>query len=513
MVLGADVPGVTRQLDDLGQAALGVNTSNFHASCLKTLTVLVVELKAVTVALLDVEHTIGFGDLGVGLDAAGIGAQAHRAAQVGDRLLVLHQVDDVMGGGSVHLGAVGVGQTEDVAGKLDDHALHAQTDAEGGHTMLTAPPEGDKLALDAALAKSRGNDDAVMPGEELIDVGVVDVLAVEVVELEAAVMVGTGVQEALIDALVGILQGDILAHQADAHFLLGALELGEEVVPLGEVGLAVGGQTRLLEDDVVQALLVHLEGHLIDGGHVERLHHGVGADVAELRHLLHHGGGQLVLGAQHEDVGLDTFLLQQLDAVLGGLGLELLGSADVGDISQVDTDAAAAQLPTQLADGLDKRQGLDVAHGATYLGDDKVILARGAEQLDVTLDLVGDVGDDLDGLAQVIATPLLVDDALIDASGGDVVGTSGLDVGEALVVPQVQVGLMTIDGDIALAVLIGVQRPWIDVDVGVKLLAGHTVAAREQQAGNARGDNALTKRRYHAAGDKDVSCFHVFSHI
>ena len=223
---------------------------------------------------------------------------------------------------------------------------------------------------------------------------------------------------------------------------------------------------------------MHLEGYLIDGGHVERLHHGVGADVAELCDLLQHGGWQLVLGAQHEDVGLDTFLLQELDAVLCGFGLELLGSADVGDVSEVDADAAPSQFPSQLTYSLDKWQGLDVADGAANLGDDEVIFAGGAQQLDVTLDFVGDVGNDLDGLAQVVAAALLVDDALIDAARGDVVGTGGLDVGEALVVPQVEVGFMAIDGDVALAVLIGVERTGVDVDVGVELLAGDAIAAR-----------------------------------
>ena len=417
-----------------------------------------------------------------------------------------------MGRSSVHLGAVGVGQSQHVAGKLNHHALHTQADAERRHIMLTAPLQCNELALDATLAEARSHDNAVMSGKQLLDVAFGDVLAVDIVEFEAAVMIGAGVQQALVDALVGILQGDILAHEADAHLLLGTLELSQEVVPLVHVGLTVTLQASFLEDDVVQTLLMHLQRHLIDGGHVQRLHHSVGADVAELGHLLQHGGRQLMLGAQHQDVGLDTLLLQQLDTVLRGLCLELLGRADIGHISQVDADAATSQLPTQLADGLDKRQRLDVAHGASDLGDDEVILARGAQQLDIALDFVGDMGDDLDRLAQVVATAFLVDDALIDASRRHVVGTRRLDVGEALIVAQVQVGLVAIDGDIAFAVLIGVQRPWVDVDVGVKLLAGHAIAAGEQQAGNARGDNALTQRRHHAAGDKDVSCFHVFSH-
>ena len=158
-----------------------------------------------------------------------------------------------------------------------------------------------------------------------------------------------------------------------------SFEFCQEVVPLGQVGFSLTAEAGLFQNDVVEALLVHLEGHFIDGGHVQRLYYGVGAHVAELSHLLQHSRWQRVLGAQHQNVGLDTLLLQQLDAMLGRLGLELLSSADIGDIGQMDANATFAQFPTQLPYRLDKRQGLDIAHGTTNLGDDKVILARGAQ--------------------------------------------------------------------------------------------------------------------------------------
>jgi hypothetical protein len=72
---------------------------------------------------------------------------------------------------------------------------------------------------------------------------------------------------------------------------------------------------------------------------------------------------------------------------------------------------------------------------------------------------------------------------------------------------------VTINRHVALTVLIGVQRTRVNVDVGVKLLARHTIAAREQQSGNAGRDNALAQRRHHATSDKNVSCFHFLFHL
>jgi hypothetical protein len=57
------------------------------------------------------------------------------------------------------------------------------------------------------------------------------------------------------------------------------------------------------------------------------------------------------------------------------------------------------------------------------------------------LDRIGDVGNDLDRAAEIIAPPLLGDDLLVDAPGCDVVLPIGGAAGEAFVMPEVEVGL------------------------------------------------------------------------
>ena len=66
--------------------------------------------------------------------------------------------------------------------------------------------------------------------------------------------------------------------------------------------------------------------------------------------------------------------------------------------------------------------------------------------------------------------PLLAgDDIGIDAARRDVVGLAGGDAGEAFVMPQVEVGLGAVVGDVDLAMLIGRHRPRIDVEIGIEL--------------------------------------------
>ena len=115
---------------------------------------------------------------------------------------------------------------------------------------------------------------------------------------------------------------------------------------------------------------------------------------------------------------------------------------------------AAADVLAHLADRLEEGQRLDVADGAADLHDHHVGLAVASHADDALLDLVGDVRDDLDRAAQVVAAALLGDDRLVDAAGRDVGQLGQVLVDEALVVAQVEVGLGAVVGDEHLAVLV-----------------------------------------------------------
>jgi len=97
--------------------------------------------------------------------------EAHRGALLRAliaRLCAMHLVlpfgnerDHRMGGGTVELGAVGVGEPEHVAAIFDDRHLHAETDPEVGHCMLARVAHGLDLALDTPFAEAAGHEDRV----------------------------------------------------------------------------------------------------------------------------------------------------------------------------------------------------------------------------------------------------------------------------------------------------------------------------------------------------------------
>ena len=88
-------------LNGFYQLGVGVDTYAFHACLFETLLVLVVELVAMVVALLDAVGSIDLLELAAVDECAVEITHAHVVVEV--CLLLLHDVDDIIGGGLVHL--------------------------------------------------------------------------------------------------------------------------------------------------------------------------------------------------------------------------------------------------------------------------------------------------------------------------------------------------------------------------------------------------------------------------
>ena len=288
-----------------------------------------------------------------------------------------------------------------------------------------------------------------------------------------------GVRQRLRQRFIGLGQVHVLADHADAHRLLGMIEAVHHPIPFGEI------RFRHIEMELTHHQLVELLGMEqtrdavdvvgVDGGDDRLLRH-----IGEERNLAPLLVRQQLLGATQQDIGLDADGAQFLDRVLGRLGLDLTGGADVRHQGQMHEQRILRPLlDPHLADRLQERQRLDVAHGAADL-DHGDVGPLGAEP-DAGLDLVGDVRDDLHRAAQIVAATFLADHALVDLAGGEVVVPTHTCTQEALIVAQVQVGLGAVVGDIDLAVLEGTHGARIDVDVGIELDHGDAQAARLQQ--------------------------------
>ena len=152
---------------------------------------------------------------------------------------------------------------------------------------------------------------------------------------------------------------------------------------------------------------------------------------------------------------------------------------------------AARQFVAQLADGLEKRQPLDVADGSADFNQDEIRAFVAAEN--EFLDGVGDVRHHLHRAAQIVAAPLRREHVLIDAPRGDVVVPPGRNAGEAFVMAEIEIGLSAVVGYEHLPVLVGAHRAWIDIEIRVELAQPNRKAPRLQQRAKRRRCQALAQ--------------------
>ena len=437
-------------------------------------------------------HGVG---LGTGNEVGDPGAETHGAPEVDDLFLLLEKADDGVGGAFVELGAVGIVPAADVAGELDDGDLHAEADAEEGDVVFAGVAGGGDFPLSAAVAKATGDEDALEAFEVGFGPGFFNALGIDADDLDLGVVGGSGVGEGFVDAFVGVLKLDVLSDDSEADVMGGMDDALDKLAPAGEVGLGGVGDVEDAADHVVEPFFVELDGDLVDGVlDIANLDDALDGDVAEEGDFLPDIFFQWHLGTAEDDLGANPDLAKLGDALLGGLGLQLTCGADVGDEGGVDEeDVSVADLLTELTYGFEEGQALDVADGAADLGDDDVAGHLVGDGVDAGLDLVGDMGNDLDGAALVFSSTFFLEDGGVNLTAGEVVEAGEIGVGEALVVTEVEIGLGPVIEDVDLAVLVRVHRAGVDVQVGVKFLHDDPESAMLQKSAEGGGGKTFAE--------------------
>ncbi len=279
-------------------------------------------------------------------------------------------------------------------------------------------------------------------------------IGIDALDDDAGVIGSTSVGEGLVDGFVGVLQLDVFADDGDFYFVGRVDDVVDKFLPVVEVG-GLGLDAEAVGHEAVELVAAQVERALVDG---------VG-DVAEgddvfLFHVAEHGDFasvvlvEAVFCAADDDVRLDADLAEFGDGLLGGFGFDLSCGADFRQQGDVDeADVFPPDVEGELAQCFEEEVALDVADGAADLGDDDVGVCAEGDVVDARLDLIGAVGDELDGFAEVFAFALLADDVFKDLAGGEVVEAGEGAVGEPLVVAEVEVGFRAVVEDVDLAVL------------------------------------------------------------
>ena len=152
----------------------------------------------------------------------------------------------------VEFRGVGVFPAENVACKFNHAALHAKADAQQRNLVLAGVANGYALAVHAAATESTRNQNAV---------GVLDEVRIlfkffglDAFHLHLGVVFHAGVLQGFVHGLVGVADGDVLAHQRDGAFVFRLGCLLDELVPFG-VDNGMHAQVELFKHAEVKFLL------------------------------------------------------------------------------------------------------------------------------------------------------------------------------------------------------------------------------------------------------------------
>ncbi len=206
-----------------------------------------------------------------------------------------------------------------------------------GTLFSRAIGDGPDLPLDPPAAEAARDEDPVLPGQDLLDPALLEVLGLDPIDIDLEPMGESAVVQGLAQAQVGIVEAGVLSDQSDIDLVLGLPDPVEESFPFLHAPLSPG-KPQELEDDAVQVLLGEVHRDLVDRLRVLGGHDGFDRDVGEQADLRLEVRRNGPVRAAEEDVRLDPDGPQLLDAVLGRLGLQLARGPDVGHEGQVDED-------------------------------------------------------------------------------------------------------------------------------------------------------------------------------
>ena len=79
------------------------------------------------------------------------------------------------------------------------------------------------------------------------------------------------------------------------------------------------------------------------------------------------------------------------------------------------------QLKAHLPQGFQVRKRFDIPYRSTNFSDDNIVFTRFFQQTDPSLDLIGNMRDNLDRFPEIRPSPLLLYDGQVNSSGRNII--------------------------------------------------------------------------------------------
>src|ERR1035437_951270 len=265
-------------------------------------------------------------------------------------------------------------------------------------------------------------------------------------------------------------------------------------------------------DQLIHPLALQHERHFVNG-----MVNVFFLDDRFERHVAEHGNFlaqflvERLFATADQNVRHDADFAQFGDGLLRRFRFQFAGGLDERNVSDVQKNrVVVTDFQREFADGFEKRQPFDVAGRAADFRDDDIGFGFFGENMDAVFDFVRDVRNHLHRLAEIFSFALVVQHGLINLAAGEVVQPRELDVGEALVMAEVEVGLRAVVEHINFAVLIWTHRAGINIEIRVELLQRDFQAAIFEQRAERGSGQTFAERTHHAASYEDKFHFKNF---
>ena len=143
---------------------------------------------------------------------------------------------------------IGVRQTGNIPGILNDGDLHTKADAEIRHLLFPGVLRRKDHALNAPAAKAAGNDDAVQMGQLFAHGVLRQCLRIDPLNIHHGVQRVARMAQSFRHGEIGVVKLDVLAHEADGDVLAAVSDFLHHLNPFRQLRLG-GLQTQFPADN------------------------------------------------------------------------------------------------------------------------------------------------------------------------------------------------------------------------------------------------------------------------
>ena len=216
---------------------------------------------------------------------------------------------------------------------------------------------------------------------------------------------------------------------------------------------------------------MQIQRQLINIIGIKLLDNRLTVNITEQRNLVDSTLIQLNIAAADNNVRLNTQAAQSFYAVLYRLGFDLTGQIKIRHQRHMDEQRVmAAQITAHLTNCLNKGQRFNITHHAADLHDDHIKIMGSQIIGDGAFDLIGNVRNNLYGIAAEVAGAFPVQNTAVNATQSGAGITREADIHKTLIMAHGQVGFHTVVGHKNLAVLIRIHQPVIGIKISIQAL-------------------------------------------